>query len=91
MDDSESFDIYRGMTEDGAVWVGSVAGLSKALHRAEEIAADIPGQYFLFDPRSRSILMKLDSGVPPRPGKRKVKCDAPKQTNPRTRSRYVRP
>jgi hypothetical protein len=39
-----NFDIFRGTDDKDAVWIGSVARLSNALQRMEEIAAAEPGR-----------------------------------------------
>jgi hypothetical protein len=61
MDAEPTFDIFKGATKRNAERIESVAGLLSALYRIEEIAAAKPGQYFLFDSRNRSTLVKIDS------------------------------
>lgn len=61
MDYEPTFEIFRVSSERDAELVESVCGLLSALHRMEEIAAGQPGRYFLFECRSRSTLMKIDS------------------------------
>jgi hypothetical protein len=56
-----SFDILNGATERDAERLETVAGLSNALRRMEEIAAATPGQYFLFEATTRSTLVKIDT------------------------------
>jgi len=52
------FDIFRGTTDkDAAV----VEGLFGARQRMQEIATDSPGQYFVLDPKSRSIVARIDN------------------------------
>jgi hypothetical protein len=61
MEAQPTFDIFRGPSEGDAEWIEAVPGLSDALHRMEELAALKPGQYFLFESRTRSTLVKIDS------------------------------
>jgi hypothetical protein len=56
-----TFDIFSGTSDTDAVWLESVEGLSKARERLEQIAAVRPGAYFLYSPRSRSILAKSNT------------------------------
>jgi len=53
-----SFDIYSGVPDPDkdARWLASVEGLSSARERMEQIAAEKPGQYFVFNPATHSIL-----------------------------------
>jgi hypothetical protein len=57
-----AFDIFRGGIGSGdEVWLESVSGLDKARERMEQIAAAKPGLYFVFSPRSYSILACADT------------------------------
>jgi len=55
------FDIFRGTTDKGASWIEVAEGLSNARQRMEEIATDSPGQYFVLDSKSRSVVARIDS------------------------------
>jgi hypothetical protein len=59
--DEPTFEIFRGVTVEDAVWVEAVLGFSNALQRLKEVAAASPGQYFLFEPRSHSTVVQIDS------------------------------
>ena len=53
-------DIFSGQW-DSAIWLDAVEGLSNARLRMEEIAAQDPGQYFVFSTLSHSILARVDT------------------------------
>jgi len=55
------FDIFAGNVDRCAVWIEPAFGLAKARHRMEEIAAQIPGKYFLFSIHSHAVLAKIDT------------------------------
>jgi hypothetical protein len=55
-----TFDIFRGTSDEDAVWLEAVEGLSAASERMEEIAAIIPGPYFIFSAASHSILARTE-------------------------------
>ena len=55
------FDIFSGVADKNAVWVETVAGLSNARARMEAIAAQSPGQYFVFSRRNHTILAKTET------------------------------
>jgi hypothetical protein len=59
--DGPVFDIFRGPSDQNAVWVEAVVGLSQARKRMEEIAAAKPGEYFIFGSSSHSILARIDT------------------------------
>jgi hypothetical protein len=59
--DEPTFDIFKGTTDKDAIWLDAVCGLSSARQRMEKIAADSPGQYFVFDPHTHSILARIDT------------------------------
>ena len=46
-----TFDIFSRRSDNEAIWIQAVQGLSKARERMEQIAAQNPGKYFLFSPR----------------------------------------
>ena len=56
------FDVFSGTSEKDAVWRECVEGLSNARRRMEQMAASVPGAYFLYSPLSHSILAKIDTG-----------------------------
>jgi hypothetical protein len=57
----ETFDIFSGAPEEYGSWVEVIEGLSSAHERMEQIAAEKPGQYFLFSRTHQSILMQVDT------------------------------
>ena len=46
------FDIFSGAPRGNPIWLQSAVGLSKTRERMEEIAAAIPGRYFLSSNRN---------------------------------------
>jgi hypothetical protein len=52
------FDLFSGTSEKDAVWRESVKGLSNARRRLEQLAANVPGAYFLYNPLTHTILAK---------------------------------
>ena len=59
------FDIFFWVP-DKNVWMETVAGLSNARKRMEAIAAQKPGQYFVFSPRDHTILAKIERQEKPK-------------------------
>jgi hypothetical protein len=57
-----TFDIFRGDPAQNPIWLEPVMGLSNARQQMEQIAAEKPGQYFLFSVQSHSVLAKIDTG-----------------------------
>ena len=57
-----TFDIFSGDPTQNPIWLEPVIGLSTARQRMEQIAAAKPGQYFLFNVQSHSVLAKVDTG-----------------------------
>jgi len=55
------FNIFSGVPDKNAIWIETVAGLSNARERMEAIAAQQPGQYFVFCPRDHTILAKTET------------------------------
>jgi hypothetical protein len=53
------FDIFSGVSETVALWLGTVAGLSKAKERMEQIAAEKPGHYFIFCVATSTIVTQM--------------------------------
>jgi hypothetical protein len=54
------FDIFSGQRTKNAVWIETVAGLSHALDRIEEIAAEKPGCYFLYSSSDGTIVLQIE-------------------------------
>lgn len=61
------FDIFTGNNDKDAVWVEAASVLSGARERMEQIAAEHPGQYFVFSQRTHCILARIDSRKPVSP------------------------
>ena len=55
------FDICSGTIDKDAAWIEVAEGLSSACQRMEKIATDSPGQYFVLDPKSRSVVARIDN------------------------------
>jgi hypothetical protein len=60
-----TFDIFRGAIGSGQeVWLEIVSGVENARQRMEQLAASTPGRYFVFSPRSHSVLACADTRKP---------------------------
>jgi hypothetical protein len=59
--DEPTFDIFMGTFDKDAEWVESVAELSIARRRMEEIAAAAPGRYFVFSQHRHVVLARMDT------------------------------
>jgi hypothetical protein len=55
------FDIFSGGPDKDPMWLDTVAGLSHARERMEQIAAKAPGHYFLFSTEAQTILAEIDT------------------------------
>jgi len=55
-----SFDIFSVGPKNNPLWIESVEGLSNARERMEQIAANAPGQYFIFSISSSSMLAQIE-------------------------------
>ncbi len=58
----QRFDIFAGSPGEYAVWKESVSGIQGAKERMGEIAAAVPGAYFIFHGGSRRVVSVLDNG-----------------------------
>jgi hypothetical protein len=67
-----TFDIFAGGPQKDPVWLESVAGLSHARERMEQIAQKTPGQYFVFSIGSHSILAQIETFKTPELSKTKT-------------------
>ena len=56
-----TFDIFSGSSNQDAVWIEAVEGLSAARERMEQIATENPGKYFLFSASSHAILARVET------------------------------
>jgi hypothetical protein len=55
------FDIFTGTSRKNAIWLDSVEGLSNARARMYDIAAQIPGEYFVCLIGSDAILAEVET------------------------------
>ena len=55
------FDIFSGQIDKNALWIETVEGLSNARERMEQIAAEKPGQYFIFSSLSHAVLAQIET------------------------------
>jgi hypothetical protein len=56
-----SYDIFCGVTDGDAEWVETVRGFAAAVERMDTIATEKPGPYFVFDSRSRKVMVRSNS------------------------------
>ena len=59
--DEPTFHIFTGTFDKDAEWLEAVAELSTARQRMEEIAAALPGRYFVFSQQSHAVLARTDT------------------------------
>ena len=57
--EKDTFDIFSGMPDRDAVWVKAVDGIEEVKAQIEQIAADEPGDYFVFHVASREVLFQI--------------------------------
>lgn len=62
--DGRTYDVFRGGTQNDAVWLEAVPGFLNALQRVKEIAWNEPGQYFVYEARSCSTIVQIDTRNP---------------------------
>jgi hypothetical protein len=69
-----AFDILSGTPQTKVKWLESVTGLANARKRINELAAQTPGQYFIFNAWNSCIIEQIDTqqsiqrlNAPPRP------------------------
>jgi hypothetical protein len=55
------FDLFSGTLYDDAHWLECVEGLANARERMEQIAAENPGQYFLFSILDQAVLAQIET------------------------------
>jgi hypothetical protein len=56
---SPSLDIFREDRRGNPVWVDAVEDLERARLRVNRLTSAIPGEYFVFDQRTRQIVVRL--------------------------------
>jgi hypothetical protein len=59
--ETDTLDIFCGKSDRDAVWRDAVIGLQNARRRMQELYAEEPGEYFIFDTKSRTILDQVGS------------------------------
>jgi hypothetical protein len=65
--ETDSFDLFAGAPDRDAAWLETVVGLEAAKERVNELAAENPGEYFVFHSRSHTVLVHLITGHNPVP------------------------
>ena len=53
------FDILRRHDDGSFIWLEAAEELTVAQLRLQELSANAPGEYFIFDQRSQQIVAKL--------------------------------
>jgi hypothetical protein len=66
-----TFDIFSGRPNENPIWLAAVAGLSNARARMEDIAAQTPGEYFVFSIGSEAVLAQTQTFKKPEASKAK--------------------
>ena len=58
---SSCLDIFKKDLSGNPIWVGAVGDLENARLRLSRSASLVPGEYFIFDQRTREIVVRLGS------------------------------
>jgi hypothetical protein len=61
------YDIFSGCADKDALWIETVEGLGNAYDLMTKIAAESPGRYFVFCPRSHAIRGSINTLGRPEP------------------------
>lgn len=56
-----AFDIFSGTPDTNACWLETVEGLSDARARMEVVAAQAPGQYFVFCTETQTVMAQTET------------------------------
>jgi hypothetical protein len=59
------YDIFSGEPDGSALWVESVKGLTLARARMDQIAAEKPGEYFLFSTATNAVVARPSAAAQP--------------------------
>jgi len=62
-DPKDTFELFTGPADRDAVWLDRITGIEEARRRIHEFAADKPGEYFVFQPLTRSVPIRIDSRI----------------------------
>ena len=74
--DTDTFDLFAGAPDRDGAWLESAVGLEKATNRLNELAAENPGEYFVFHSRSHTVLVHLINSQDPLPSPRRERAMA---------------
>ena len=58
---SPSLDIFKEDLGGNPIWVDAVGDLENARRRVSQLVSVFPGEYFIFDQRTRQIVVRLRS------------------------------
>jgi hypothetical protein len=58
---SSSLDIFKQDLAGNPIWVDAAGDLENARGRLSQLVSVFPGDYFIFDQRTRQILLRLGS------------------------------
>jgi hypothetical protein len=67
-----TFDVFTGTSHKNGIWLDSVEGLSNARARMHDLAAQIPGQYFVCSIGGDAILAEVETFKKPDAAKAKT-------------------
>ena len=73
---TDAFDLFVGPPDRDAAWLESVVGLEKARERINQLAAEKPGEYFVFHSRSHTVLVHVTNSRDLRPAARQERAIA---------------
>ncbi len=61
----DTLDLFAGVPGQNATWMERVTGMEQARRRIHELAAETPGEYFVFEPHSHAVPIRIDSRAQP--------------------------
>ena len=59
----DEYHIFSGSPDHDPLWLELTDGLDAAYERVEQLAAKLPGRYFIFDPRTSVVIKRLDTST----------------------------
>jgi hypothetical protein len=57
---SVSLDIFRKDAQGNPIWVGTTQDMDDARDHLNRLALALPGEYFVFDQRTRQVVASVD-------------------------------
>jgi hypothetical protein len=57
---SVSLDIFRKDAQGNPIWIGTTQDMDDARYHLNRLALALPGEYFVFDQRTRQVVASVD-------------------------------